>query len=429
MKVLLGIGDIDKLSFRGTEIYVVSLAKYLIAQNIDVKIICPKNKKFDKNHSYEGIEIIRFGSVDYNINNRQRLGISAPPNINCFEKIILQEKPDILHIHTIVTLLGVLHLKHAKSIGVKTVITSHVPHLVCPIGSYVRNRKPCGKSISNNCYKCIVNKKIGKNLVKYLPSIIWKPLQFMPQMSFLRFPTSLKNRLSILEQSVDCFISPSKWQIDSLKSNGFNTDKCVHITQGVKKELIKSSHPQNITVPSFLKYGYLGAFHPYKGVNDLLETFHYFVMKNDSIMLELVGNTDTNYGERLIKLFDNKTNITFLGTKTGYDLRNWLITLDALIVPSQWYDMSPLVVCEALTLGIPVLGANFGGIPEVVTHEENGVLFDSFCKEDLMNCFKKYDKDFWIKLKKKMKRPIRTSDDVGCDTLDIYKGIIEEKEL
>jgi glycosyltransferase involved in cell wall biosynthesis len=47
---------------------------------------------------------------------------------------------------------------------------------------------------------------------------------------------------------------------------------------------------------------------------------------------------------------------------------------DAVVVPSVWLETGPLVVLEAFAAGVPVLGSDLGGIPEWVTHEQDGLL-------------------------------------------------------
>ena len=53
-----------------------------------------------------------------------------------------------------------------------------------------------------------------------------------------------------------------------------------------------------------------------------------------------------------------------------------LASLHLLVVPSIWPEPSPLVIREALLTGVPVIGSNIGGIPEIVEHERNGLLFE-----------------------------------------------------
>jgi glycosyltransferase involved in cell wall biosynthesis len=53
------------------------------------------------------------------------------------------------------------------------------------------------------------------------------------------------------------------------------------------------------------------------------------------------------------------------------------------VCPSEWYENNPLNVIESLYLSIPVLGANIGGIPELIEQGANGELFESKNESDL----------------------------------------------
>jgi glycosyltransferase involved in cell wall biosynthesis len=46
-----------------------------------------------------------------------------------------------------------------------------------------------------------------------------------------------------------------------------------------------------------------------------------------------------------------------------------------VVVPSEWYDNLPMIVCQAFAAGKPVVASRINGIPEFVSHEENGLLF------------------------------------------------------
>jgi glycosyltransferase involved in cell wall biosynthesis len=49
--------------------------------------------------------------------------------------------------------------------------------------------------------------------------------------------------------------------------------------------------------------------------------------------------------------------------------------LDALVVPSVWYENSPIVIHEAFQAGVPVVCSNIGGMAELVTDGVNGLHF------------------------------------------------------
>jgi glycosyltransferase involved in cell wall biosynthesis len=50
-------------------------------------------------------------------------------------------------------------------------------------------------------------------------------------------------------------------------------------------------------------------------------------------------------------------------------------SIDVLVVPSEWFDNCPFVISEAFAAGVPVVGADFGGISSMIRHEVDGLLF------------------------------------------------------
>jgi glycosyltransferase involved in cell wall biosynthesis len=46
-----------------------------------------------------------------------------------------------------------------------------------------------------------------------------------------------------------------------------------------------------------------------------------------------------------------------------------------LVVPSEWPENAPLTVLEAFSLGVPVLGSDNGGLPEILGPESGSATF------------------------------------------------------
>jgi glycosyltransferase involved in cell wall biosynthesis len=61
---------------------------------------------------------------------------------------------------------------------------------------------------------------------------------------------------------------------------------------------------------------------------------------------------------------------------TGYETRakEIIAALDALVLPARDEALGRVLI-EAMALGVPVVGADHCGIPEVIDHEANGLLF------------------------------------------------------
>lgn len=88
--------------------------------------------------------------------------------------------------------------------------------------------------------------------------------------------------------------------------------------------------------------------------------------------LALVG--DGPHRQQLEKVFAGSAT-TFVGYLGGEDLASAYASADAFLFPSSTETLG-LVLLEAMAAGCPVVGANRGGIPDIVTDGVNGCLYD-----------------------------------------------------
>jgi glycosyltransferase involved in cell wall biosynthesis len=76
--------------------------------------------------------------------------------------------------------------------------------------------------------------------------------------------------------------------------------------------------------------------------------------------------------------------IEFTGYLSGSALRSAVSSARAVVVPSEWYENAPISVMEASALARPVIGANIGGIPELIKQGETGFVFKSGSVDSLV---------------------------------------------
>ncbi|QPN61566.1 glycosyltransferase family 1 protein [Synechococcus sp. CBW1002] len=88
--------------------------------------------------------------------------------------------------------------------------------------------------------------------------------------------------------------------------------------------------------------------------------------------LALVG--DGPYRSQLERIFAG-TPTSFVGYLAGEELASAYASGDAFLFPSSTETLG-LVLLEAMAAGCPVVGANRGGIPDIVTDGENGCLYE-----------------------------------------------------
>ena len=126
-----------------------------------------------------------------------------------------------------------------------------------------------------------------------------------------------------------------------------------HLTQG---------HPES---PLLLYVGRLSAEKEIDRIKPVLQSI-------PGARLALVG--DGPYRQELEKHFAD-TPTFFVGYMTGQTLAEAFASADAFVFPSRTETLG-LVLLEAMAAGCPVIAANAGGIPDIVSDGVNGYLFD-----------------------------------------------------
>jgi len=74
-------------------------------------------------------------------------------------------------------------------------------------------------------------------------------------------------------------------------------------------------------------------------------------------------------------------NCTFVGPKPNRELRLWMNACDVFLLPSRSEGL-PVVILEACSCGLPVIAAEVGGIPDMITNGENGFIVKTHNPED-----------------------------------------------
>lgn len=113
-----------------------------------------------------------------------------------------------------------------------------------------------------------------------------------------------------------------------------------------------------------------------KGVDILLEAFALIHEENSDIGLIYVG--DGIEKEKLIKRsieLDIKDNVIFYGRVQYEQIPIMMNFSDILILPSIEEGVGR-VILEAMSMKLPVIASNVGGIPLVIDHKKNGLLFE-----------------------------------------------------
>jgi glycosyltransferase involved in cell wall biosynthesis len=144
----------------------------------------------------------------------------------------------------------------------------------------------------------------------------------------------------------------------------------------------------------------IGNYSSFKNFSMLAEAFKELQHENINVILLMLGGGKScdkiNY-EEVARIKDKNTHQ--LGLKDN--VADYLGCSDALIMSSTKEGM-PLVVLEALSVGLPVISTPAGGVVDIIENEANGIIARGFMKEDLLTAIKTF-----LKITEAQKQKIR----------------------
>lgn len=118
---------------------------------------------------------------------------------------------------------------------------------------------------------------------------------------------------------------------------------------------------------------YVGRLTPQKGIRTLLRATT-LLASGLRVLIVGIGELEMEVRE-WVRAAGTSGRISFLGAVWGDDLKRLAARSAAVVVPSEWYDNLPQIVCQANALGKPVIASRINGIPEYIVPGENGELF------------------------------------------------------
>jgi glycosyltransferase involved in cell wall biosynthesis len=383
MRVIQCTGFYYPDSTGGTEAYVASLATSLQAHGVECKVAAPLPLEVPIRSAHAGVEVFRY-PVPKRWFRREVQGKEAPRQFHFFEDWLGRQHADVYHQHSWTTGCGLWHLKTAKRLGLKTVLTVHMPGNLCMRGTMLyEGRATCdGKIVPEKCASCwLQSKGVPPSVARAIAGLPQPPgaLQRLPRVgSVLTARTLASDRLKDLQAmsaAADRVVAVCQWLHDALVANGVPVKKLVLSRQGVAQARPGASRPRR---PSdLIRFGFLGRWDPNKGVHILVDAFKRLpagLPVTLDICAAAQGRSGEEYRDRVEHSSSGDPRIRVHPHIPHQEVGAFLSGLDAVVVPSQWLETGPLVVLEAFASRTPVIGSDLGGIRELVSHGKDGLL-------------------------------------------------------
>lgn len=319
-------------------------------------------------------------------------------------RLVLDDfKPDVVHLNNFnfqITPSIIYEIKRwSKKIGRKVPIlyTAHDYQWVCPNHMMMipESKEKCFKCQGNHFEECAKNRCIHNSRVKSLLGCM--------EAKFYQMLKTYKK--------VDKIICPSRFMKDKLATNPLLEEKLITLYNFLEEENTFYEKKDYVL--------YFGRFSEEKGVRTLLKVcselpeIPFIFAGSGPLKEELAGCS----------------NITNVGFQKGEALKKLIGEARFSIFPSEWYENCPFTVMESQKYGTPLIAADIGGVPELVSDQVTGELFESGNAKELKEKIQKLwnDRELCAEYTANCGQvKFDTTEEYCIKLLDIYRSLLNE---
>jgi glycosyltransferase involved in cell wall biosynthesis len=324
-----------ELAARGHNVSVVTLwHKGLAAFEIDRKV---------RIHRIRGT-MQRIGSL-FSYEDRQFAPpFTDPEALWALRRIILQERPDIIHAHNWIVHSFTPLKAWSKA---KLVMTLHDYSLVCVQKRLMYHGVRCTGPGLMKCLNCAIDfYGIGKGVPSTIANLFWGEVERRTVDMFLPVSRSVAEGTQLLKHNVPYRVIPN-----------FIPD-CVDSPDNDTKSFLEQLPQKDFSL-------FVGDVTPDKGVNTLIQAHKEM---NSQIPLVLIGRPLAGLAEHL------PPNVLLMGRWPHDAIMGAWSRCSIAMIPSICPDACPTVAMEAMTMGRPVIASHIGGLSDIVVDGETGLL-------------------------------------------------------
>ena len=346
----------------GSETYIFKLGDFLKSQGHQIEyfgMLDERNERGNGVNSYTS-------HMDFHTSSAVDKIKYSLQTIYSFEarkkiRLVLDDfMPDVVHLNnfnyqlTPSVILEIVKWRKHVNKECRIVFTAHDYQLICPnhMCSQPNTKENCEKCLSGNFFNCVKGKCIHNSRIKSMLGTM--------EAYFWEFNGAYKY--------IDAMICCSAFLKSKMDTNPLFATKTLALHNFVDTVEWKETEKKDYVL-------YFGRFSEEKGIGTLIK-----VCKELPEVQFIFAGTGPLTDE-----IDGIPNITNVGFQKGEALEKLIREARFSIYPSEWYENCPFSVMESQMYGTPVLGANIGGIPELIEVGVTGELFESGNKEDLKN--------------------------------------------
>jgi glycosyltransferase involved in cell wall biosynthesis len=179
--------------------------------------------------------------------------------------------------------------------------------------------------------------------------------------------------LSLLVQT-PLILTPSRFVRDLYVRHGVPESRIRVMALGLDLSPWRRAMPNQADPGNGLRVGYLGSLLRHKGVDVLLRAFRRLQVPGASLAIHGFAMPGDPFISQIRRFVGEDPRAGLMDRYHQEDLPAILSNIDVIVIPSLWNETFSIVAREAILSGTPVVASDVGALPEVIQHEQNGLL-------------------------------------------------------
>ncbi|MBI4394419.1 MAG: glycosyltransferase [Euryarchaeota archaeon] len=376
-------------SVGGRENFTHGLATNLVKRGHDVRVafhVC-YGRPDPGIYEMDGVQVHALASLP----DVERADVYAcrPKATPGYGELLDSFQPDIVHLHDFGFSASLTHIELAKKRGAKVVMTYHSPGQSCLQRSLLlRGKTPCdGEILEKRCTSCRLESNGAPAPIARLASEVdlsgvarLLPGQAGRLFSAREMTKRFASAWQEMTSSIDLMHVYARWVRDLVLTNGVPESNVFLTSTGNPSDPTVTPDEslwQNGSMERGLRVLYMGRITKVKGVDVLVRAVK-SLPRGLGIRVVIAGGGSPDQDamlDAMRRLAAGDKRIFFAGPMERQALIGITSTADVCVVPSTWLETGPLTVLESWSVGIPVIGSRLGGIEELVSERNGGLLF------------------------------------------------------
>lgn len=446
MKIVHALGWYFPDALGGTEIYVAGVCRLLRAAGHEVWVAAPDPSRTTAlTYEHDAVPVFRY-PIPSQPTRAEAQGLTAVRGAEQFHDWLSHIRPDVLHVHSFVTGLGLPEMRAAKRIGARVMVTHHLPALgfICRTGSLMQcGREPCdGVAAPRKCGACslftrglpisvartaaAVPPSVGRlfgRLPGKIGTVLGMSASIVTDSAHQAELMALADQQVVLNEAARTIIAANGWPVDRVMVNRLGT------RHGA---VLRKPSPSIAPTRSPVRVVYLGRFDRRKGICEIVHATRQ-LPESARLTVDIRGPVTSQTEQALLgelrHIARSDPRIRFEPQVDPELVPEVLASYDLLCCPSTGFENGPTVALDAYAVGTPVIGTRVGNLPELIVDRVNGRLLPPGDIDALTRALDEVAKhpDLTIDVWRANVPVVRTLDQVAADYLAWYSNDVPSK--